>query len=362
VPPEKKKLRVLHLIGSAESGGAEQFFLRLMLAFARRPDELKILPVVRSGSWLAGQLRRAGVRHEEASFNRWNPFARKAIAAVAAEWQPTVVTAWMKRAALMTPQGPWPTVGRLGGYYGLRYFRGRVKYLVGNTPDICHHIREEGWPGDAVAYLPNFIPAPPPGWRDGRAVLRQRLGVPPNGILLLVAGRLHKVKGIDIALRALASLGERYHLLLVGDGPEEKRLHKMAAQLEVEPRVHWVGWQAYLSPWAGAADFWLVPSREEPLGNTVLDAWAHGIAVIATRSKGPAHLIEHGVNGRLAKVDDPLDLAAEVRELAERRVLATRLVTGGQNTWRQKFSENGVVEQWLEYYERLLKENTDTDD
>jgi glycosyltransferase involved in cell wall biosynthesis len=360
----------MHLIGSREAGGAEQFYLRLMMAFAQRPKEIVILPIVRSGSWLDTELRKVGIRHETAGFGGLLPmFTRRKVAGFAKAWNPTIITSWMKRASVCTPnvtlevekdgekhKRTVPSVGRLGGYYDLKYFKGHVKNLVCNTPDICHWAREHGWSGDHVDYLPNFIPQPAPGWKNSRADMRSYLKIPPNGFVMIMAGRLHTVKGVDLAIEALERLEPKFHLLLVGSGPEEKKLKALAAKLKVADRVHWAGWQANISGWASAADLWLVPSREEPLGNVVLDAWAHGIPVIASRTKGPLHLIEHGVNGRLATTGSVADLVNEIKELAERRVLGMQLSNGGLNSWRQKYSENVVVDEWLAYYERLAKD------
>jgi glycosyltransferase involved in cell wall biosynthesis len=373
-PVARQPLRLMHLIASAEAGGAEQFFLRLMVALARRPEDALIYPVVRAGSWLDTELRRVGIRHETAGFSGLLPmFTRRKVAGLARAWRPNVITSWMKRASVCTPavtlevekledgkkkvlKRGVPTVGRLGGYYDLKYFKGHVRHLVCNTPDICHWAREQGWSGDYVDYLPNFVPMPVPGWRNNRGEMRSYLKLPPNCFLLMMAGRLHAVKGVDLAIEALARLDARFHLLLVGGGPEEAKLKALAAKLKVADRIHWVGWQANISGWVSAVDAWLVPSRDEPLGNTVLDAWAHGVPVIASRTKGPLHLIEHGLNGRLATTGSVADLANEIQELGDRRVLGMQLSNGGLNTWRQKFSEDVVVEQWLEYYERLAKD------
>ncbi|HEX2859515.1 MAG TPA: glycosyltransferase [Alphaproteobacteria bacterium] len=355
-PVQRQQLRLVHVLASAEAGGAEQFFLRLMVALAQRPGDALVYPVVRQGSWISGELRRAGIRHETASFSRWLPWGTRAkVAKVARDWKAHAITAWMKRASHCTPRVNMATVGRLGGYYDLKYFKGRVKNLVCNTPDICHYARENGWPGDRVDYLPNFVPAPPPSWKNSRGDMRAFLKIPPNGIVLFMAARLHKVKGIDLAIEALERLDPRYHLVVVGSGPEEKALKAQAAQLKVADRVHWAGWQSNISGWASAADVWLVPSRDEPLGNVVLDAWAHGIPVIASRTKGPLHLIEHGVSGRLATTGSVADLANEIKEVTERRVLGMQIANGGTMAWRQKFTDGVVVDLWLEYYERLIR-------
>ena len=72
----------------------------------------------------------------------YTPFRIKQLASLK---QPDIVMSWMNRASKMTPVGKWINVGRLGGYYNLKYYK-NCDYLICNTPDICNYVIKQGWP------------------------------------------------------------------------------------------------------------------------------------------------------------------------------------------------------------------------
>jgi glycosyltransferase involved in cell wall biosynthesis len=251
-----------------------------------------------------------------------------------------LLVAWMNRAARHTPKGPWARIGRLGGYYNLKYYAG-FDQLVANTEDIAEWIVNQGWPAGHVRVIPNFAAAP----RDAAPTPRASLDTPQDAPLLLGMGRLHESKAHDITLAALASLPDAY-LWLAGAGPEEARLKAMAAALGVEHRVRFLGWRTDASALYRAADVCVFPSRYEPLGNVVIQAWAHGLPVVAAASQGPQALIEDGKDGLLVPIDDAQALAEGVRRLLADKALRQRFVRRGAQRIELEFSEAAVVAQW----------------
>ena len=103
--------------------------------------------------------------------------------------------------------------------------------------------------------------------------------------------------------------------VLVGTGPQEADLRSQAQRLGIEPRLRWAGWQTDTAPYYALADAFVCPSRHEPLGNVVLEAWMHRLPLIATRSQGPLELVDHEVDGRLVDVQDPPALAQAMVEV-----------------------------------------------
>ena len=349
------RLRVLHMIGAAKPGGAEMFAYRLLVALHAHKD-IELLVVARPG-WLEGMLREAGVALQVAPFGgffdwRSGFMVRK----MAKAFKPDVVQSWMNRATRFVPQGPWATVARLGGFYDLKYYRGRVRNLIGNTQMIVDYCVKNGWDAGRVAMISNFIPVPEAGWREVREDMRMRLKLTDEMTVLMMAGRLHRVKGVDIALRALAELPERFVLLLVGEGPVRSELEMMAKDLGIAGRVRWAGWQDSVTPFAAAADLWLAPSRHEPLGNTALDGWAHGVPVIATRTGGLEMLIEDGVTGLQVEVDDAEGLRDAVLKLDADKALQARVVEGARTVFVRDYSEDGIVGKYVAYYAALKRE------
>lgn len=351
------KLNIMQICGSRSTGGAEAFFLRLCRALHRHP-QAEVMPVVRRGSWLAERLEDFAIPYEHAGFGgKFDLLTRPRLKRLIHQHRPDVAQSWMNRASTFLPRGIVPSVGRLGGYYDLKYYAG-IDHLIGNTPDICRYIREEGWPEERVHYIPNFVDIPPAGFKAEGEAIRARHNIPEEAVVLLVAARLHPVKGIDVALDALAKLPKQVHLLLAGAGEEETALRAQAEASGITERVHFLGWINDITPLCAAADIFVVPSRSEPLGNVVLEAWAHAMPLVSTAAEGPKQLVTPRENGLLVPVDDAPALAHAIGEILGNPNLAVLLAEGGLGTLQHRFSEEAVVGQYLDFYRGMQKEAT----
>jgi glycosyltransferase involved in cell wall biosynthesis len=118
--------------------------------------------------------------------------------------------------------------------------------------------------------------------------------------------------------------------------------------------VRFLGWRDDRSALLKAADLCLVPSRHEPFGNVVLNAWSHGVPLVAAASQGPGYLVRSGEDGVLVPVDDPAAMAAAVNGVLRDGVLARRLAAQGSARTAAEFSEHAVVERYLEVYRTIL--------
>jgi glycosyltransferase involved in cell wall biosynthesis len=120
----------------------------------------------------------------------------------------------------------------------------------------------------------------------------------------------------------------------------------MAAALGVAGRVRFLGWRTDASALYRAADVCVFPSRYEPLGNVVIQAWAHGLPVVAAASQGPAALIRDGEDGLLVPVDEADALAQAVRRLLDDPGLRAGAAQAGIARVAGEFSPAAVVAQW----------------
>lgn len=332
-------MSVLHLLGTAGDGGAETYFVELVRALARAG--VGQAAALRRHAAREAALKAAGVPVKVLRFGGPIDILTKTAAAGYARLNGAkLALAWMNRAARHTPKGPWARVGRLGGYYNLKYYDG-FDVLVANTEDIAEWIVGQGWPAGRVRYIPNFAAAP----AETAPVARESLLTPKDAPLLLAMGRLHEAKAHDIALQALALTPDAW-LWIAGAGPEEARLKSMAVALGVDRRVRFLGWRNDASALYRAADVCVFPSRYEPLGNVVIQAWAHGLPVVAAASQGPKALIEDGRDGLLVPIDDAEALAEGVRRLLADKGLRARLAKRGAQRVELEFSEAAVVGQW----------------
>ncbi len=342
-------MRVLQAMAGAPVGGAEAFFVRLIGALARTGLDQRI--VVRRDAKRAAALAASGLAPIELAFGGRLDFAtRRALAREIEAYRPQIVLTWMSRATShcprSTPRRPFVHAARLGGYYDLKYYR-RCDHLVGNTRDIVAYAVRSGWPVERVHYLPNFVaaePAPP--------VARESLATPADAPLLLALGRLHPNKALHVAIRALVRLPAAY-LWIAGEGRLDATLRTLAREQGVADRVRFLGWRDDTAALLAAADVLLCPSRIEPLGNVVIEGWAHGVPVVAADAVGPHALIADGDSGLLVPADDPAALAAATGRVLESAGLAARLADGGRAAWHRDFTEQAVVRAWLEFFERI---------
>ncbi|MBW3618022.1 MAG: glycosyltransferase [Proteobacteria bacterium] len=335
-------MSVLHLLGSAEDGGAETYFTELTTALARAG--VVQAAAVRAHAGREAALAEARMPTAVLGFGGpldWRTPRRAARFAKAQDAR--VLLAWMNRAARHSPQGSWKRIGRLGGYYDLKYYKD-FDALVANTEHIRDWIVGQGWPADRAHHIPNFAR---PG--EGAPLDRALFNTPDGAPLLLGMGRLHSSKAHDVSLRALQRLPDAW-LWIAGSGPLEAELKRLAVELGVAERVRWLGWRTDAPALYRTADVCVFPSRFEPLGNVVIQAWAHGLPVVAAASLGPAALIHDGADGRLAPVDDPVALAEAVAELLSDRALRYCLAERGRARVASRFSERVVVSAWRELF------------
>jgi glycosyltransferase involved in cell wall biosynthesis len=337
--------RVLQAIAGAPHGGAEAFFLRLVPALARAGLEQRI--VIRRDEARAAALQKAGIAPVELAFGGLLDFStRRQLRETLDEFKPDVTLTWMSRATAYCPAGPFVHAARLGGYYDLKYYRS-CDHLIANTPDILAYITRAGWPGGRAHYLPNFVDAAP-----ASAIPRASLGTPEDAPLLLALGRLHRNKGFDLLLEALGLLPEM-HCWLAGEGAERAALEAQVARLGLGERLKFLGWREDVAALYATADLLVCPSRHEPLGNVVIEAWAHGLPVVAAESVGPAALITPEENGLLVPVDDPAALAAALARAVSEDGLARGLAAGGRASFEASFTEEAVVARYLDFFERV---------
>jgi glycosyltransferase involved in cell wall biosynthesis len=180
-----------------------------------------------------------------------------------------------------------------------------------------------------------------------------------EGVAIGCVGRLVPEKGIDTLLQALAeNRGYRWHLTVVGDGPDRERLERLSSDLRLAARIRWAG----ALPPEEVPKLWpeldvlvlparAVPTWAEPAANVVAEAMAHEVTVVGTSAGATPEVI--GDAGIVVPPDDPLALAGALRRVAiadERRVLSR----AGRARALQLFSDDAVAERTLGFWRELV--------
>jgi glycosyltransferase involved in cell wall biosynthesis len=244
---------------------------------------------------------------------------------------------------------------RLLGLPAIWHVRGNVTPLGPTYLRACHlvasHIiavADAVRPPGEVTTIYNGVPIPPPS-------------TPPSAspMAVVAVGSLVPWKGAHHLIEAARRLGPRVHVTFVGDRPDP------SYRLDGAPNVTFAGWSDDPTSYMRAADVVCLPTidreifagREirstEGLSRTVLEAMAHGRAVVASRVVGTPEQIVDGESGLLVPPSDPAALAAALARLADDPALRARLGAAARERAAARFSIEAMVTQTEAIYRRL---------
>ncbi len=221
---------------------------------------------------------------------------------------------------------------------------------------------------DVVRVIPNAVDLSEfdrPAIAARASALTERIGLRPDDVLLLSAGRIDSSKGFDVLMRALVMLRERgateghWRWVLVGDGPQRSGLEREIAAAGLQRHV--VIWgratSEDLHAWYRAATVFVHPTLYEGSSLVTLEAMAHRRPVIATRAGGLPDKVFDGVNGWLVAPGDAHALAdACERAIVERARLA-EMGEASRAIVERDFSLDAVTDRLLDVYRELLTDS-----
>ncbi len=175
---------------------------------------------------------------------------------------------------------------------------------------------------DKLIEMPNGVDAEQFSPGADHTGLRERLGISADAVVAAFAGtldRAHHFKRVDVAIDAMAALGDDSpHLVVAGGGELLESFRQRARAAGIDGRVHFLGAVPHpeLPDVLRAADlFVLTTEPPESFGIVLIEAMACGLPVVATEYAGVRAVVSDGETGLLATQGDPVSVAARVREL-----------------------------------------------
>jgi glycosyltransferase involved in cell wall biosynthesis len=188
--------------------------------------------------------------------------------------------------------------------------------------------------------------------------LRRRLHL-PDGLLCTYTGKLNRMKGLEMLLRAWRRLVARhpeFHLVLVGSGANqflscENELRAFVRDKDLERSVTFTGAVSNVHEYLQASDLFVFPSECEALGISLVEALACGLPAVATRVGGIPDVVDDGVDGRLIEVGDEDGLVSAIESLSEDPRRRAELGRGARAKAVTAFGIDAVAEA----HERLFR-------
>lgn len=186
--------------------------------------------------------------------------------------------------------------------------------------------------------------------------------VPPGAVVVGTVGRLAEVKdqatlvrGFAATLQARPEWRSRLRLVVVGDGPLRSALELCIREEGVEELVWLTGDRDDVPDLLRLMDLFVLPSLGEGISNTLLEAMASGLPLIATRVGGNPELVDEGINGLLVPVADPAALAQAIGAYLADEEMMRRHGTAGREKIGKRFRWDRCVESYLGVYDDLLE-------
>jgi sugar transferase (PEP-CTERM/EpsH1 system associated) len=194
-----------------------------------------------------------------------------------------------------------------------------------------------------------------------RSNLTSGLDIPADAIVVGTVGRLEAVKGHEQLLRAwplverrLAAAGRAARLLIVGDGSLRNTLEALARELGIAERVIFTGMRTDIPQLLQAMDVFVLPSLNEGISNTLLEAMACGVPVVANRVGGNPELIDDRVTGLLVDAGDNQRMAEAIATLVLDDKLRATMAAAARQRAVAEFSLETMVQRYDDLYREVL--------
>jgi L-malate glycosyltransferase len=224
--------------------------------------------------------------------------------------------------------------------------------IVPESDDLCRRTAEIYSPRTVIQRIPlGFVPVP------YEARTRDALGHKQNLIYAISVGRLVRRKGNDVLLKAMALAEvDDLRLVIVGEGPEEQNLRRLAESLGLASKVQFLGYvdDEKKYQYLHAADFFALASLHEGYGIVFQEAMHAGLPIATTNHGGQTDFLTEGRNALLTRPGSPDDFAASLRRLATDSALRRNMATTNRHDIQGQFVDR-VAEQYTVLYESVIE-------
>jgi len=189
------------------------------------------------------------------------------------------------------------------------------------------------------------------------AEAKNRLGLPPDSLVVGTAARLASVKRFDLFLGVAERLSRampEVRFVIAGKGSEENRIRSLIKQYHLENRVSMLGHRDDIPEILRAMDLMLMTSDREGIPMVVLESMALGVPIVARDAGGIKEVLDHGTTGILVKSADVEELAKSCLMLLSDRTMRSRIAQNAQAAVVEKYSANANAVQILRLYQSLV--------
>jgi glycosyltransferase involved in cell wall biosynthesis len=363
-------IKVVLLIPTLDHSGAEKQFALLATRLPRDEFDVHAVTLTRGGPY-ESMIRGAGVRLTNLNKRmKLDPVALWRLRSLLQTEKPDILHSWIfaanaygrlvagktARPKLLVSErcvDSWKSPWQL--WLDRRQI-GRTTRLIGNSNSVAEFYGSLGVPAEKLAVIPNAVEMPSESPADRDQALAE-FNIPPESRVVGFAGRLARQKRVhDLvwAMQLLKQLTDRVYLILIGDGPERASLIDLARHMKCDHLVRFVGHREDAARLIGLCNVVWLASDFEGMSNSIMEAMAAGVPVVATDIPPNRELVVDGQTGFLVKVGDSVGIAQFTDRILADPALAQRLGEAGRERMRANFSVERMVSAHAALYRQVL--------
>ena len=254
------------------------------------------------------------------------------------------------------------------GFVGLRNcILRRADSMVAISQDLEDELVANGVSQERVIRIPNAVDPEVyhPVAAADKLVLRQKLGLPAEALIVTYTGRLVRYKGLFPLLEAWIEIRERLpqqqlKLVLVGSGGNdihncETELREFVTQNSLDGSVTFTGDVEGVAPWLQASDIFAFPTENEAFGISLIEAMACALPSVSTDVGGVKDIVQHNQNAIIFEAGNAKHLAESLAKLITDQQLRESLGQAALQTIRDKFSTEKISAQYFELFSSVCK-------
>lgn len=365
---------ILHIIDTTGPGGAETVYTTL--ADKTRAYGYDSVAVVRGPGWVHDELQRRGVPtvilEAKGSFN-WR-FLREIMTLIRRR-NVMLIQSHLLGANVYSALAGWltgvPVVGTFHGMVDINpneRFRRMKLWLMDRG--IHRFVAVSRSLADAIEEQRLLNPAKTEIIYNGvdldryskarSSDLRQQLQIPDTATVIGCLGNIRPAKAYDVLIQAISELRVDFPGIYVIVAGHQKpalmaELASQMAELDVGSHFHFIGFHEDGAAFLSELDIFVLCSTSEGFSISTVEAMAAGLPVLATRCGGPEEIIEDGRDGLLVEAGSADALADGMRRLLTDHDLCSRLSGAGKRKAAEKFSEQSMLQKYLDIYQQFIQ-------
>jgi glycosyltransferase involved in cell wall biosynthesis len=365
--------RILYVSTSTTVGGAEKTLFALATLIDHRRFQVSAVVSLKPEGHYARRLAEQGVRTETLNLSRAPRLSdAKRLARIIERERPDIVHAVMYQAIQLARMAkkrsahPFKLVSSPRVNYRSRslvtllvdrWLKNRDDLLIAESDASRRFLLKQlGYKPGKVITIRNGVDLA--GWpvsKIDRQKKRMELRLGASDILVGAIGRLDRQKGFSTLIEAMARLkGSPLRCVILGDGPERTRLEALIRRHHLEGSVWLLGEKGEIPSWLSAFDLYCLPSLWEGLPNSLLEAMALGLAVVASAVDGVPEAVTSGKDGLLVPPAKPAALASALKMLSNDPGKRAAFGAAAKAAVSERFTLRRMIGEYERAYENVL--------